>query len=282
MATRAAKSLRLGFTLVELMVVIALVAMIMAIAMPNLWPIIAFSEHEGAARRLAQYGRAATSHAVLARETITVNIDIENGEYWCTRLPEPEPEESDSLPTAEEEERERRDVPEDDGELLRLAQQELEEGSTGRRPDDSPQSDVLLEQSDRLSERLNERARRGVESRAKLVNHKTKSSEFDVMDRFLAEREEEKLRREQEEDLEPEEVKDNLLLRAKLPDQVFFQRVLVNDEEIDEEIVEIEITPLGLSAEVKFYLEHFNGDVFTVTWDPLTGGAAIIDGDDAT
>lgn len=280
MATRAAKSLRLGFTLVELMVVIAIVALIMAIAMPNLWPIIAFSEHEGASRRLAQYGRAATSHAVLARETITVNIDMEKGEYWCTRIPEPEPEESDSLPTAEEEERERRDVPEDDGELLRLAQQELEDGSTGRRPDDSPQSDVLLEQSDRLNERLNARARRGAESRAKLVNHKSKSNEFDVMDRFLAEREAEKEKR--EEDIEPEEVKDNLLLRTKLPDQVFFQRVLVNDKEVDQEVVEIEITPLGLAAKVKFYLEHFNGDVFTITWDPLTGGAAIVDGDDTT
>ena len=83
---------RRGFTLIELMVVISLMAMIAAISLPYFLPVLLYSTHEGAARHLANYGRSAIAHTTLEKETITVMIDLDNQEYWSEGLRQPDPE----------------------------------------------------------------------------------------------------------------------------------------------------------------------------------------------
>ena len=69
---------RHGFTLIELMVVMVIVAMIAAVSMPYFFPVLIYSTHEGAARHLANYGRSAIAHTTLDKETISVIIDLDN------------------------------------------------------------------------------------------------------------------------------------------------------------------------------------------------------------
>ena len=79
-----------GFTLVELAVVVGIVALLLAVAIPQLVPSILFSTLEGSARHLAGYGRAAMAHAVITHERLTIRIELtpEDGapqQYWAVR-----------------------------------------------------------------------------------------------------------------------------------------------------------------------------------------------------
>ncbi|MFP4172811.1 MAG: prepilin-type N-terminal cleavage/methylation domain-containing protein, partial [Candidatus Hydrogenedentota bacterium] len=76
-----------GFTLIELMMVALLLALFFAIAIPRLWPAIAFGEHEGAARRIANYGRAAIAECAMLQTRYTIKIDLDEQEYWTMRWP---------------------------------------------------------------------------------------------------------------------------------------------------------------------------------------------------
>jgi len=93
-----------GFTLIELAVVIFLIAMVMAIATPQLLPIISFSELEGQARRIANYGRSATERAMFMRERHVVRFERESGEYYLVHWIVPEDEEEAAAEAGEEEE----------------------------------------------------------------------------------------------------------------------------------------------------------------------------------
>ena len=262
-----------GFTLIELMVVIAIITLMVAIALPNLWPVIAFSEHEGAARRLAHYGRAASNHAILTRETITVHIDMDEGEYWCTRLPEPEPEEGDF--NAETLHDAQADLPDDSLEMFRLARSEL----TGTADNRSQQrrDEILEGQAKSLSGRMGDRSRRRIESQAALVKHEMDDDRRNLLEQHLDEYGE--LHEKPEEEIEPEELTDSLLPRTKLPKDIYFEEIRVNKESHVEGMLELEISPLGLANEVSFSVANERGDVFTVIWDPITGRTSLTEGD---
>lgn len=260
---------RRGFTLIELMVVISLMAMIAAISLPYFLPVLLYSTHEGAARHLANYGRSAIAHTTLEKETITVLIDLDNQEYWSERLPRPEPEEEDAENKLGEEDD---GFPEDDMELYRQASDELQ------RPEDERGSEegeeLLNEQTSRMAAQFNARARQTLTSRAERVVHDRRGILQDIGDLF----EEEFSLDADGEEIVPEELTGPLLGRTRMPSGVYIEYVQLGDLQHVDGIVEIELTPLGLGSDVEFSLMNEEGDVFVVRWDPVSGGATLTEG----
>ena len=255
-----------GFTFIELMVVLALIATIAVIAMPQLLPAVIYSTHEGAARHLANYGRSAIGHASLTRSSVTIMIDLKEQQYWCEALPEPEPDEDEEDDMLGGDEKE---FPEDDDELYRMAQEELNKPEDER---DSEEGDELIdEQRERMSTAFNDRSRRTLEARADRVNHDQQGILQGMGDLFDEEFELD----EDGEEIVPEELTDPLLQRTRLPDGVWIDVIEVAEVEQTEDIVEIEISPLGLGSDVVFLLMNEDGETLRVAWDPVTGNATI-------
>lgn len=257
-----------GFTLIELMVVIAMIAIIVAIAMPQFLPIIIYSTHEGAARHLANYGRSAIAHATLDKETITVMIDLDNQEYWCERWPEPEPEELEEEGLFDRED----GLPEDDMELYRRAQEELQLPEDERGSQEG--EELLNEQTSRMAKQFNMRSRQALTARAERVVHDQRGILQGLGDLF----EEDFQLDKHGEEIMPEEVTDPLLGRTRVPQGVYIEYVQMGDVQHIDGIVEIELTPLGLGSDVKFSLVNEDGDIFVVKWDPVSGSATLTEG----
>ncbi|MCH7908631.1 MAG: prepilin-type N-terminal cleavage/methylation domain-containing protein [Candidatus Hydrogenedentes bacterium] len=257
-----------GFTLIELMVVMAIIAIIVAAAMPQFLPILIYSTHEGAARHLANYGRSVIAHATLDKETITVMIDLDNQEYWCERWPDPEPEELEEEGFVDQDD----GLPEDDMELYRLAQEELQLPENERGSEEG--EDLLNEQTSRMVKQFNMRSRQALSARAKRVVHDQQGILQGMGDLF----EEDFHLDKHGEEILPEEVADPLLGRTRVPQGVYIEYVQLGDVQHIEGIVEIELTPLGLGSDVEFSLVNEDGDVFIVKWDPVSGGATLTEG----
>ncbi len=251
---------RAGFTLIELVVVVAIMAGVLALAAPKLLPVLMYSTHEGAARRLANYGTAAMAEAALQRKTLIFKFDFEKQEYWLEQLPEPPVSEN-------EEERKKQEakeagVPEDDTKLEEMAQAEVakELPTNGKRTEAG--SKVLDQQAKRMLEKSRERERRVLGAQADRVKQDEK---------MLPESQQERNRKKKEdEDAKPEEVKSLLLSRQKLPEEVQLVLVELGGEEAKKGAGEFEITPTGIELEAKFYLMNTEGRTFVVTWDPVT------------
>ena len=257
-----------GFTLIELMVVMVLIAMIAAVSVPYFLPVLIYSTHEGAARHLANYGRSAIAHTTLDKETITVIIDLDNQEYWSERLPQPDPEEDPEKEFLEDEQR----FPEDDMDLYRQATEELQRPEDERRDEEG--DELLKEQTSRMASQFNTRARQALTARAQRVVHDRQGILQDIGDLF-----EEDFRLDKHgEKIIPEEITDPLLTRTRVPQGVYIEYVQLGDLQYTEGIVEIELTPLGLGSDVEFSLINEDGDVFVVTWDPVSGGATLTEG----
>lgn len=256
-----------GFTFIELMVVIAIIAAIAAMAMPRLLPILIYSTHEGAARHLVNYGRSAIAHATLTQETITVIIDLDKQEYWTQRWPEPE-EDPDKLYSEQNEENA---YPEDDMELFRMTRDEL------LRPEEErsrEEGDALInEQTGRMTKQFNSRARQAMTARARRVVHNQQGVLSSIDDRLF----EEEFRFDNEgQPLQPETVKDPLLTRTRMPDGVYIEYVELADTQYTDGIVEIEIGSLGLGGDVQISIVNEDGDVYLIKWNPVTGDASFV------
>ena len=259
---------RHGFTLIELMVVMVIIAMIAAVSVPYFLPVLIYSTHEGAARHLANYGRSAIAHTTLDKETITVIIDLDNQEYWSERLPQPDPEEDPEKEFLEDEQR----FPEDDMDLYRQATEELQRPEDERRDEEG--DELLKEQTSRMASQFNSRARQALTARAQRVVHDRQGILQDIGDLF----EEDFQLDKHGEKIIPEEITDPLLTRTRVPQGVYIEYVQLGDLQYTEGIVEIELTPLGLGSDVEFSLINEDGDVFVVTWDPVSGGATLTEG----
>ena len=246
-----------GFTLIELIVVVAIMAMIMAVALPNLVPLIAFSGHDGAARRLANYGESVSQFVVLRRAPATVKIDLEEQTYWTEILPAPDPSQFET------------DLDDEDA-LIRVDDREtFEQMQSGLGATGSGGNSVKREQYERsLRHELDLRAQRMLVALAEQVDTDTEGLLDSVGPLF-----------EDEFSLEntigqtaPEEVRLPELARTWLPDGVTIDSVTVGEAVYTRGVVEIEFTALGLDTRVHFDVVNDEGDALRVLWDPITGG----------
>ncbi len=239
-----------GFTLIELVIVSGLILLIMGLAVPSLLPAFAFSELEGAARHLSSFGRSAAAYAGFNGEYITVKVDLDAGEYWAVTL-------QDTTHDLFEDDEPETEVDEQTALAALVASQT--DGGTGG----------VTEEAMMMEQRFERFFRRTLEAQAKNVQHD--GSLFDDIGPLFDE--EFSLRDEDEED--DREVKDVLMHRTKLPKDVIVESMLVGNVEHTTGIVEIEVSPLGLTDTVTFYLLRGEDRYYTIVWDPITGSTRL-------
>jgi len=93
---RLHRALSSGYTLMELVVVMGLIAILFFAAAPRFMPRLLENRIETAARRLATAAQYLHSHTVLTRSEATLHIDVTANEYWVTTpLVEDESEDED-------------------------------------------------------------------------------------------------------------------------------------------------------------------------------------------
>lgn len=246
-----------GFTLIELVFVVGLIIVVLAIAMPRLMPVFAFSQLEGAARHIANYGRSTVAYSAFSQEPVTFRFDFQTGKYVVLRWVEKEDE---SIFEGSDLAVENTQFELNAETALQLANQQ------GLSPEDRALQMIEFERQ------LDLAFRKSLEARAKNVPREGMLSEIDPLAEFdfSLDEEEEELR---------EELHTSTIEPTVLPEGVTMQSIRVGVEEFMEGTVDVEITPVGLTEEVVFLLMGSDGDTYSVAWDPITGGAHLSHGE---
>jgi prepilin-type N-terminal cleavage/methylation domain-containing protein len=240
-----------GFTMIELMLVMVVIVMIMGIALPQLWPVIAFAGLEGQASHLGNYGRAAIAECALMRERFIVKIDLADQRYWCERAPM-----ASLTQTFKGGDKEPLDP------LEPLNPEQIIEGDS----EVNGEERAIL-----MRKHMQAFARAALEVQAANVEFEKEGFLDDIGPEF----------KEFDLDVVDEEdpiVRKNLLEPVSLPSDVRIESVRIGDKTFTQGTVEIEILPLGLTEHAVFYLIGTDGDYYTVLWDAITGGARLYDG----
>lgn len=291
-----AKSLSRGFTLIELSVVMFIIAIVCAVAFPRFLPIIAFSQVEGASRHVANYGRAAIAQAALMKEDVTFYFDLDKQQFWCTRLVYPADQEGEyeaEMPLEGESEDQLAMLNEfqqqggySSAEISKmLSSGRGASGLNGMKQMSGmggmngmaglPQGFDMDLAGEQVGDKFDRMARRQLEARAK--NVVPDASFMDQIGPLFDKKFSLDGNGEDEEPYE-EEIKDPVLRRGVMPEEVSITEVEVNGERYKKGTVSVPISPLGLEDEVIFYLANADGNVYTVLWDPVLNNTDIIDG----
>lgn len=247
-----------GYTLIELVFVVGLILVVLAIAMPRLLPVFAFSQLEGSARHIANYGRSAIAYSAFSQEPVTFRFDFETGEYRTLRWVEKESEsifEGSKIAVENQKFRLNAET------ALQLANQQ---GLTAE------ERALQMIEFDR---QLDLAFRKSLEARAKNVPREGMLADIDPMAKF-------NFSLDTDEDDDREEVATSTLGRMRLPEGIVMKSIRLSGEVIVEGTVDVEITPVGLTEEVVFVLQGADGDTYSVAWDPITGGAHLSDDED--
>lgn len=277
---RAVRSGSSGYTLMELAVVVAVIAVVMAVALPQLLPAITFSNLEGSARHLANYGRAVVAQATLMRERYTLRIDLTTQEYWAVKWKDDAIEGLDA-----------KDTENADGLNKMFKEEALFKSSSGKAFDEtrafeySKQStamkglmDAMPKDSQKkaaeLQERMDRARRLAVMARARNV------SSGGILDDIGPLFEKEFTLDASDKEEQAEEVMNDLLVRTRLPQGVWIESVELGHSGVPKgrQVIEVEVTPLGLNEPVTFHLRNEDGNYYTVVWDAITGGAHMYPG----
>ncbi|HUW60587.1 MAG TPA: type II secretion system protein [Candidatus Bathyarchaeia archaeon] len=254
-----------GFTLLEMVVVTALIGIVMAVALPQLMPAIVLSRGEGAARHLAGFGRTAMTQASLMRENITVKFNLDEQTYWAERLVREDEEEFfKDQEEGKEGGKDQKSGKDKTGFMDLMGSSGLRQsqfGSTMGNSDDPAAAEA--EAARMMRDRFERYIRMQTEARARKLD---KGSLFEDMGPLF----------EKKFDLEDtesyvEEIKEPLLMRTALPRGVEIELVRVGSTDYGSGDVEIELSSLGLFEPILFHVKSEDEDYFTVVWDPLTG-----------
>jgi len=264
---------RAGFTLIELAIVVFLLGVVAAIAVPRLLPVIAFSELEGSARRVAGFGQGAMAHAALLRDRVVVRIDLKAQEIYAVHWILPEQEEAEALAAEGE--------PDQLAKLSQLREMgvrspaDLQEKFLGGDDlsgilggDDGAFDSELA--GYQMDDKFNTFARQALEIRAENVKH-DESLLDDVANIFG---DEEIFDLDEEEPVE-EELADPVLRRTRLRGAVEITGVEIDGEYHSRGVPEVEFSVLGLTQKVILYLENEEGEAFTVLWDPISNRSTV-------
>ena len=246
-----------GFTLIEMMVVVSLIAIIVSITLPQLMPAILFSKLEGSARHLAAYGRAAMAQSVLMRETVTVKFDLGDQVYWAEHVVE---KDGGLFEDGEEKKKDKKAEDSEKKDILDLMGSEDEI------------DDVELEEAiNDMRDQFDAFVRTQLEDRVQDLDKDGLLSDIDpladVRDFSL-----------DEDDTEIEEIKDPLLERTKLPQGIEIVLIQIGGERNASGEVEIELSASGLGEPVTFHLKNEDDDYFTIEWDAIRGDARVESG----
>lgn len=262
-----------GFTLLELGIVIFIIALMATIAVPYLLPLALSSELESEARRLAYFGRAVMSTSALFGDEFYVEIDLDQQRYYCLKVTYPEATEGeqDQLGLFESM-KEQGLSPEQMAELfMGSAGGAVTNQTTGNTP--APGGFDAEAMNRQINERFEKLAKRKLIEQAKNVKH-----EDSLMDEIGP-----LFDKENNVDLfnvEPviEEVNEPGLSPVRLSENVVIESVFIGGNKFSRGLVEISVTPLGLTESIGFYVRNANNDYYTVVWDPVSAGAYVLEG----
>lgn len=242
---------RRGFTLLELMLVVAIIGLMLSLAAPQLWGALAGQNLEGTARHLGNYGRALMAQSSLLGEPLILKIDFKKQEYWTIR---PQQQLDDDF---------------------------FEEGAKGAAEPATdlfaPSSDPTQEDMDAkivaMRQRMDQLARLNLDARARNVPQEGMLDEIGPLFE-----EEFSLRKKEEGD--PQEYKTGLINHTWLPEEIQIESVMygTSKKTVNAGIAEVEVLPLGLAEKMFFYLKDEDGQYFTVVLDPITTGMRLIEG----
>ncbi len=263
---RAPRGADCGFTLLELCVVMVIIAVVASIAAPQFLGLISYGELDGEGRWLANYGTAAMAEAVLFKTPIKVRLDLDKQEYSSIRLIYPEPEaDADGNP-----------LPPDQISMLSKAKKETKMSSSqmsdllsGKKNMDPSLRGALPGgfDQDLADQQMNDKfgrfARQALETRAK--NVKPKEGILDEIGPLFEKKFTLK------EDEPTEEQQGGVLAKHRMPEGVRITAVMRDGEVLSKGIVEVEVSPLGLTSLAAMHIVNGDGEYMTIYWDPLTG-----------
>ena len=249
-------SRRTGFTLIELVFVVGLIVLVLAVAMPRLMPVFAYNELEGSARHLANYGRSTIAYSAFKQEAVTFRFFFETQEYCVLRWVEKQ----ESIFEGSDLAAKNQPLEINAETALNLANQQ---GLT---------TEERAQQALEFEYQLDLTFRRSLEARAKNVPRDGLLTGINPLEEF-------EFSLDEDEEEQREELSTSTIMRTMLPADVKVTSIRIGDEEYAEGMVDIEITPVGISDAVTFVLTSTDGDVYQVAWDAITGGAHLSKGE---
>lgn len=253
-----------GFTLMELCVVIVIITMVAAVGLPQLTQVLIFSEVQAEAQRLANYGAGAISEAALFGANLTVYIDLDNQEYYATRLAYPEAiaEGEDSVNHMGMLQDFRRSG---DYTPAQISDMLAGQATGNRQLTSSLPREFDAEQADRqMADRFDRRHRQLLHARAQNVKHDAGflSEIGPLFDTPFTLSWSEPVE---------EEIHDPILRRYRLPEGIRIAAVHLDGATVSSGAAIIQISPHGILQNPIVHLRNEDGDYFTVSWNGVTG-----------